>query len=61
MVCNWELYPNPDYELVHIDVPRDSTLHQVVIDTVFTVPALSGYWVPDWSASSVLKEKPRNI
>jgi hypothetical protein len=31
---DWEIAPNPDYEIVDIYVPTGSLLHQVVIDTV---------------------------
>ncbi len=31
---DWKMFPNPDWEQVVVDVPQDTTLLQVVIDTV---------------------------
>ena len=58
---DWELYPNPDYEFVLIDVPYDSTLHQVVIDTVSTVPVPGAVWLLGSGLVGFigLKRKPR--
>ncbi len=35
---DWVLRPNPDWEFVNITVPTGGLLHQVVIDSISTVP-----------------------
>lgn len=42
-----EFHPNPDFERVHVHLPPDGQLTQVVIDTVSTVPepAMAGVMV----------------
>jgi len=41
---DWQLWPNPDWEIVQIFVPGGSTLHQVVIDTIST-PLPPAVWL----------------
>jgi len=41
---DWQLWPNPDWEIVQIFVPGGSTLHQVVIDTIST-PLPPAIWL----------------
>ena len=31
---DWEMRPNPDYEFIDITVPRDTIVHQIVVDTI---------------------------
>jgi hypothetical protein len=35
---DWQMLPNPDYEFIDITVPRDTIVHQIVVDTISTVP-----------------------
>lgn len=35
-VETWELRPNPDYETIHIVVPVDTLVDQIVVDTIST-------------------------
>ncbi len=40
---DWEMIPNPDWEVIQIFVPRDTLVHQIVVDTISAPePATAG-------------------
>ena len=49
----WKIRPNPDYERIVINVPSDTLVDQIVVDTISTVPEPSSVLLAGLSLAGV--------